>query len=70
MEDNIKYCAHCGQEIEDSYYKCLDNFLLIKYFDSYEGEDNIFCSKNCFCEALFLEEFDLKEEKDLGDVDE
>lgn len=53
MKDLI--CSNCNLEIKESYYKCLDNFLQVKYFDS--EEDNIFCSKNCFCSALFLTEF-------------
>ncbi|SHJ64850.1 hypothetical protein SAMN05444401_3567 [Clostridium amylolyticum] len=53
-----KICACCGMVIEEgeSYFKCLENFLLVKFFDS--EEDNIFCSKECFCEQLFLEEID------------
>lgn len=49
-------CANCGKEIEDTHYECLDNFLQIKYFDI--KEDNIFCSKDCFCEALSLQEIE------------
>ena len=62
----IRYCSNCGNEIKenkDRYYKVLDNFLQVKYFDS---EDcNIFCSQNCLCEALSVEEFVF--EKDNGD---
>lgn len=53
----MKRCACCGKMIEEdeSYFKCLENFLLVKFFDS--DDDNIFCSKDCFCKQLFLEEF-------------
>ena len=49
-----KVCATCGKEIEGDYYKCLDNFIQVKYFDNPEQEDNIFCSESCFCKALSL----------------
>lgn len=51
-----KTCACCGTLIDknESHFKCLENFLQVKFFDS--DEDNIFCSKECFCEQLFLEE--------------
>ena len=51
-----KRCARCGSLIEETepYFKCLENFLLVKFFDS--EEDNIFCSKECFCEQMFLAE--------------
>lgn len=51
-------CAHCGAEIdtvEDGYYACRDNFLQVKYFEEPDGSDNIFCSRDCFCESLMLE---------------
>lgn len=48
-------CANCGCYCEGEYYKCLDNYLLTKYFD--EDKCNIFCSQECFCESLFLELF-------------
>lgn len=57
-------CAVCGKEIEETYYKCLDNYLQIKYFDDYEQKDNIFCSQECFCESLSLEIIDIEEGKD------
>ena len=49
-----KVCAKCGKEIEGKYLKCCDNFLQVKYFEDYEEKDNIFCSKDCFCESLSL----------------
>ena len=33
-------CSKCGCEITDTYYKCLDNFLQVKFFDTEE--------ENCF----------------------
>lgn len=59
--DQIKYCANCGKEIEGSYFKCLDNFLQVKYFEADDQSDNVFCSKDCFCESLSLEEIDIEE---------
>lgn len=56
-----KYCSQCGEEISSEkgyYYKCLDNFLQIKYFDSVHH--NCFCSKECFCDSLFLTEVEVE----------
>lgn len=47
-------CAECGCEI--------DNYLQVKYFDS--EENNIFCSKECLCDALSVGEVD----KETGEV--
>ena len=55
------YCSNCGSEIERLYYKCLDNFMQVKYFDT--EEENIFCSEECFCKSLMLEEKEMDEEK-------
>ena len=52
-----KICANCGLEIEGSYYKVGDNFLQVKYFDDEETE-NVFCSKDCLCQALSVLEVD------------
>lgn len=54
----IGKCSMCHKEInmkEDIYYRALDNFLQVKYFDS-EAE-NLFCSKECFCDYMQLEEY-------------
>lgn len=51
-----KICANCGLDIEGDYLKIGDNFLQVKYFDS--EEDNIFCSKDCLCQALSVLEVD------------
>lgn len=51
------YCSNCGVVIKDSYYKCLDNCLQANYFDI--DEENCFCSKECFCKYLELEEVDI-----------
>lgn len=65
------YCANCGRRIEagEEYFKCLENYMLVKYYDS---EDcNIFCSKECLCESLFLETYYNGEESDAwNDLDE
>ena len=54
-------CSTCGDYIEDIYFKCLDNFLQVKFFDT--EEENIFCSEECFCKYLSLENFCIEEEK-------
>ena len=57
-----KRCAYCGREIKNSYFKVLDNFLIIKYFDY--NDDNLFCSPECFCDSVFLEEFEVEVTED------
>lgn len=56
----VRYCANCNCEIREDesaeYFKILDNNLQIKYFES--NDENIFCSKECLCEALSVERFD------------
>lgn len=51
-------CANCGMSIqpEENYLIVGDNFLQVKFFDS--REDNIFCSKECLCQALSVLEVD------------
>ena len=49
-------CTICGKPLEAKYFKCLDNFMLTKFFDCYEGTDNSFCSEECFCKHMSLEE--------------
>lgn len=58
--DKILYCSNCGSEIERLYYKSLDNYIQTKYFDT--EEENIFCSGECFCKYLMLEEIEIEEE--------
>ena len=52
-------CAQCGNEIPvgERYLKVCDNFLQMRYFDEEDGSDNVFCSKDCLCEALSVIEF-------------
>lgn len=50
------YCAECHREVYEDYYKCEDNFLQTQYFDS--EEENCFCSIECFCDYLSLENID------------
>ncbi len=59
----MKYvqCAFCGKRISEEEIKegntvvmCFDNFLQAKYFD--ENKDNIFCSNDCACNALMIDE--------------
>lgn len=49
-------CAYCGHEITESYFMVGDNFLQLKYFEDPDGQDNVFCSKDCLCEALSVVE--------------
>lgn len=57
-------CSYCDAEINtntDSYFTCQDNFIQTKYFDT--EEENIFCSQECFCNYVQLEQIDPSEEK-------
>ena len=55
----MKICAQCGNEIPvgESYFKVCDNFLQMRYFDAEDERDNVFCSRECLCEALSVMEF-------------
>lgn len=58
MNEEIKKCSECNKEInvkEDIYYKSLDNFIQVKYFDT--EDENIFCSEECFCKYFNLTEY-------------
>lgn len=70
--DKKLYCACCGKEIGDTtydatskrgYYKVLDNYLQVKYFDS--NEDNVFCSEECVLKSLSVEFIYLEKEEDV-----
>ena len=61
--ENKTICSECGKEIKNTYFTILDNFLIIKYFDS--DKDNIFCSQECLNKALTIEEVELEEEKEI-----
>jgi len=58
----MKVCANCGQIIEERFYMVGDNYLQVKYFDEEDGSDNVFCSRDCLCEALTVLEIELEEE--------
>ena len=61
-EKVMKECSYCQNKINtetDSYFKCLDNFIQTKYFDT--ENENIFCCKDCFCNYVQLEEMNEKE---------
>lgn len=45
-----RVCANCGREINGEYYKSLDNYLQVNYFD--DESCNCFCSQECFCEKF------------------
>ncbi len=60
----IKECSYCNAEINaeiDSYFVCQDNFLQVKYFDT--EDENIFCSQECFCNYVQLEQIDPLDEE-------
>ena len=57
-----RLCSNCGLEIEgNEYYKCLDNFLQVKYFDT--DDLNCFCSQQCFCDYVMLGSIEIPEEE-------
>ena len=61
----MKECSYCQTSINpniDSYFTCLDNFIQTKYFDT--EDKNVFCSQECFCKYLQLEEIDPEEDSD------
>lgn len=57
-----RYCANCNCECVDEYYKVLDNYLQVHYFD--DEASNCFCSQSCFCEFVMLEDFNAEDEED------
>ena len=48
-------CAYCDKEIEDEYLTVRDNHMILNYFTFDDGQDNIFCDKDCLADALFAE---------------
>lgn len=56
------HCSECGTKIKDNYYKCLDNYLQVNFFDT--EEENCFCSKSCFCKYMSLEQLDVETNED------
>lgn len=61
----IKECSYCKEQIKteiDSYFTCLDNFIQVKYFDT--EDENIFCSQECFCNYVQLEEIEPLDEEE------
>lgn len=57
----MKECSYCEKQINieiDSYFMCLDNFIQTKYFD---GDENIFCCQECFCNYVQLVEMNEEE---------
>ena len=63
-EEPALICATCGMAIENDYYRVLDNFLQVKYFDCQDGSDNLFCSPECIMKALSVEQFYVNENDD------
>lgn len=57
-------CIVCAKRInyKDKYYTCEDEE--VKKIIKRDEEENIFCSKKCFCEYLSLIE-DMNEEEDI-----
>lgn len=64
------FCATCGKPIEKEYYRCLDNFLQVKYFEDADNKDNTFCSPECFCKALSLEHAYVEEMEETVEKEE
>lgn len=63
----INECSYCNERINteiDSYFVCQDNFIQAKYFDT--EDENIFCSQECFCNYIQLEEIDPLDEESEG----
>lgn len=61
-----RYCAKCHLTIEgDGYYKVLDNFLQVKYFET--DELNCFCSEECLLEYISVD-FVYIEEEDSEEI--
>ena len=59
MNNNIKKCSYCGVSINvelEEYFVCQDNFIQTKYFDT--EDENIFCTQECFCNYVQLEQID------------
>ncbi len=55
----MKECSYCKAPINpdiDSYFICQDNFIQTKYFDT--EDENVFCSQECFCNYIQLEEIE------------
>ena len=50
----MKKCVCCGKEIEkdEVYFECAENGLVSRFEKN--RWDNIFCTKDCFCEYFFL----------------
>lgn len=60
----IKECSYCNERIDMEigfYFVCQDNFIQTKYFDT--EDENIFCSQECFCNYVQLEEIDPLDEE-------
>lgn len=52
------HCSECGALIEDTYFKCLDDCLIVNFFDT--DQENCFCSEECFCKYMSLEELEVE----------
>lgn len=63
-------CAYCGKKLSqgEEFFTVKDNFLIVKYFDSYS--DNRFCSKECVCKALSVESEYVGEDNEEENYDE
>ena len=63
-------CAYCGKKLihGEEYLTIKDNFLIVKYFDSYL--DNRFCSEECVCKALSVEREYVGENSENNETDE
>ena len=60
-------CAHCGENLFDedgfsnqSYVTVRDNFMVLKFFQFEDGQDNMFCNVNCLADYLSAEEINIE----------
>lgn len=54
-------CAECDKRIADSYVTVRDNFMITKFFQFLDGQDNIFCDNGCLANYLSVEEVVIEE---------
>lgn len=60
-------CAKCGKNLFDedgfstqSYITVRDNFMVLKFFQFEDGQDNMFCDEHCLAEYLSAEEVEIE----------
>lgn len=53
------HCSECGAPIKDTCFICLDECLIVNFFDS--EKENCFCSDKCFCKYMSLKKIKLED---------